>query len=169
MERVDLFGHLGQDPETRVTPSGKKVTNFSVAVNSRANGKDITRWWRVTVWGEMPILQYFKKGSAIMVFGHLSRAETYVDKNGETKMALEVTADRLEFPPFGRDRQQQEEQQQQQGGMTPQPQAQQHSQPAQGFGEQTYASPQQPQSQPAQVSEGQGSSYGVQEDEPLPF
>ena len=35
LNRVQVIGHLGADPETRYLPSGQAVTNFRVAVRSR--------------------------------------------------------------------------------------------------------------------------------------
>ena len=35
---LPIIGHLGRDPEMRFTPSGKPVTNFSVAVNRQYTG-----------------------------------------------------------------------------------------------------------------------------------
>jgi single-strand DNA-binding protein len=35
LNRVQLIGRLGKDPETRFTPKGNKVCAFSVAVDRR--------------------------------------------------------------------------------------------------------------------------------------
>ena len=55
-----IIGNLGRDPEMRYTPSGRPVTEFSVAVSqSRStDGRpaswvdERTDWFRVTVWGD---------------------------------------------------------------------------------------------------------------------
>ena len=41
-EQLTIVGNLGRDPEMRFTPSGKAVTNFSVAVNARWTNADGT-------------------------------------------------------------------------------------------------------------------------------
>ena len=40
LNRVQLIGNLGRDPETRFTPTGQKVCNFSVAVSRRWTSKE---------------------------------------------------------------------------------------------------------------------------------
>ena len=40
LNRVQLIGNLGRDPELKDTPNGKKVCTFSVAVNRRNKAKD---------------------------------------------------------------------------------------------------------------------------------
>ncbi len=35
LNRVQLIGRLGKDPESKFTPTGKKVTHFSLAVSNR--------------------------------------------------------------------------------------------------------------------------------------
>lgn len=40
LNRVQLIGYLGRDPESRFTPTGKKVAHFSVAVTNRWKNKD---------------------------------------------------------------------------------------------------------------------------------
>lgn len=104
MLTVQLAGHLGRDPETRFTPSGQKVTTFSVAVNQRKGKEDVTIWVRVTIWGDRfdKMLPFFKKGSAVIVCGKLNPPTTYVDKEGRTQVSIEVTAEMLEFSPFGK-------------------------------------------------------------------
>jgi len=38
--QVQLIGRLGKDTESRFTPNGKKVANFTFVVNRRWKGKD---------------------------------------------------------------------------------------------------------------------------------
>jgi len=70
--KLMIIGNLGRDPEMRYTPSGRPVTEFSVAVSHR--GKDAqsgewvdqgTDWYRVTIWGERGerAAEQFRKGN----------------------------------------------------------------------------------------------------------
>ncbi|WP_075882805.1 single-stranded DNA-binding protein [Candidatus Protochlamydia sp. W-9] len=100
---VNIAGRLGKDPEARFTPSGQKVTAFTIATNHRKGKEDITIWVRVTVWGDRldKIISYLKKGSAVIVVGKMNPPSSYTDKEGRTQISLEVTADMIEFSPFG--------------------------------------------------------------------
>ena len=100
---VQIAGRLGRKPETRFTPSGQKVTSFSVATKVRKAGKEETVWWRVTVWGDRydKMMTYLDKGSAVIVIGEMNKPETWTDKEGKQQLTLELTAEIIKFSPFG--------------------------------------------------------------------
>ena len=58
LNKVQLIGRLGRDPETMFTPSGTKVANFSVAVGRRWRGQTArskktpigSTWWPGDAW-----------------------------------------------------------------------------------------------------------------------
>ena len=101
LNRVQLIGHLGKDPEGKYTPTGKKVTHFSMAVSQRwlTNGetKEYTEWVNVEAWGRLGEVcqEYLKKDSLAYVEGRL-KTEKYEDK-GETKFFTKVVALSLQF------------------------------------------------------------------------
>lgn len=101
---VQIAGRLGKDPETRFTASGQKVTSFSLAVSHRKGKEEQTIWVRVTIWGDRfdRMMPYVKKGSGLIVIGKMSPPSTYVDKEGRTQVSVEVTAESIEFNPFGK-------------------------------------------------------------------
>jgi single-strand DNA-binding protein len=103
-EQLTIVGNLGRDPEMRITPSGKSVTNFSVAVNARWTNSDGTdgervTWYKVACWGKLAEVtnQYLAKGRKVMVVSRRIEAEAYIDKEGEPKAALKLTADAVKF------------------------------------------------------------------------
>ncbi len=106
MNEVMIAGHLGADPEVRFTSSGQKVTTMRVAARARRGSQkeEQTIWWRVTIWGEQfdKMIAFFKKGSAVIVFGELSKPEIFTDRDGHPQVSLNVTAYHLQFSPFGR-------------------------------------------------------------------
>lgn len=101
MNQGFVAGRLGADPEVRFTSSGQKVTTFRVGARVR---KDETIWWRVTVWGEQfdKIISYLKKGSAVMVVGEIAKPEIFTDKEGKPQISMGITANSIQFSPFGK-------------------------------------------------------------------
>ncbi len=98
LNRVQLIGRLGKDPESRFTPNGKKVTHFSLAIGSRwksAQGevKESTEWVNIEAWGRLGEVceQYLHKGSLAFIEGRL-KTDKYEDKSGETKYYTKVIA-----------------------------------------------------------------------------
>ncbi len=104
MNFIHIAGHLGTDPETRFTQTGKKVTTLRVATKSRKAGQDVTIWWRVTIWEEQfkNMMPFLKKGSAVIVVGEMQKPEIYTDREGKPQVSLELTAVSLQFSPFGK-------------------------------------------------------------------
>jgi single-strand DNA-binding protein len=102
LNRVQLIGRLGKDPETKFTPTGKKVTQFRLAISNRwkdKNGetKESTEWVNIEAWERLGEVcqEYLKKGSLIFIEGRL-KTDKYEDK-GETKYFTKVVAQSLEF------------------------------------------------------------------------
>jgi single-strand DNA-binding protein len=97
LNRVQLIGRLGKDPETRFTPNGKKVAHFSLAVSNRwksgSETKEYTEWVNIEVWGRLGEIcqEYLHKGSLVFLEGRL-KTDKYEDKGGETKYFTKVVA-----------------------------------------------------------------------------
>jgi len=102
LNRVQLIGRLGKDPESKFTPTGKKVSHFSLAVSQRwksgAETKEYTEWVNIEAWGRLGEVcqEYLKKGSLVYLEGRL-KTERYEDKGGETKYYTKVVALSLQF------------------------------------------------------------------------
>jgi single-strand DNA-binding protein len=98
LNRVQLIGRLGKDPETRSTPTGKKVAHFSLAVSQRwksaeGENKESTEWVNVEAWARLGEVcqQYLHKGSLIYLEGRL-KTDKFDDKGGDTKYYTKVVA-----------------------------------------------------------------------------
>ena len=98
LNRVQLIGRLGKDPESRSTPTGKKVAHFSLAVSQRwksaeGENKENTEWVNVEAWGRLGEIcqQYLHKGSLVFLEGRL-KTDKYEDKGGEIKYYTKVVA-----------------------------------------------------------------------------
>ncbi len=102
LNRVQLIGRLGKEPESRFTPNGKKVAHFSLAISQRWKSgnetKEYTEWVNVEAWGRLGEVaqQYLKKGSLVYIEGRL-KTDKYEDKGGETKYFSKVIALMMQF------------------------------------------------------------------------
>lgn len=101
LNKVQIIGRLGRDPEMRYTPDGKAVTNFSVATGGKwtdRNGteRDDTEWFRVEAWERLgeTCNQYLSKGAQVYIEGRL-RTRKYTDKDGQERTAVEVVANNM--------------------------------------------------------------------------
>jgi len=95
LNKVQLIGNLGKDPEIRFTPEGKQVATFSMAVNCTFKNKegesiDDTQWFNIEAWiGLAKVVEdHLKKGDRIYIEGRL-KTESY-EKDGETKYFTKV-------------------------------------------------------------------------------
>ncbi len=101
MNKIMLIGNLTRDPELRSTSSGVSVCSFSIAVNRRfanQSGERQTDFFRINAWRALgeTCQKYLAKGRKVAVIGEL-QARTYTDKDGATRMSLDVSADEIEF------------------------------------------------------------------------
>lgn len=100
MNSIDIIGNLVRDPESRTTPNGDTICTFTVASDRRfmTNGEKVTDFFRVNVWRKLgeTCQKWLAKGKKVWVRGEL-QARQYDTKDGETRMSLDIDADRVEF------------------------------------------------------------------------
>ena len=93
LNKVQLIGNLGRDPEMKYAPGGQAVTQFSIAVarNSKKDGEQ-TDWFKVICWDKLAEIadQYLKKGHRVYVEGRLQIRE-YTGWDGSKKITPEVS------------------------------------------------------------------------------
>src|ERR1019366_3101564 len=89
LNKVQIIGNLGADPEIKTLPSGTKVATFSVATSETWKDKDTgekreaTQWHRVSIFNEGlvgVVEKYLHKGSKVYLEGQLENAP--VDRQG---------------------------------------------------------------------------------------
>lgn len=97
LNRVELIGNLGADPEIRYTRHGMPVAHLSLATNETWTDREGTRqdrvlWHRVEVWGEMArtMEQHARKGQLLFVEGAL-RYNEWTDREGRTRVSASVS------------------------------------------------------------------------------
>jgi single-strand DNA-binding protein len=102
INRVQVIGNLGKDPEVRYSQSGTAMCSLRLAVGERRKDgdgwKDHTEWVSVATFGKTAenAGQYLEKGRQVYVEGKL-RTRSYKDKDGNEKWVTEVVADQVLF------------------------------------------------------------------------
>jgi single-strand DNA-binding protein len=98
LNKVQLTGYLGADPEMRYTAQGSAVTNFRVASGRTwkdrdGNPHDDTEWFRIVAWDKLGEIcnQYLTKGTRVYVEGRL-QTRKYTDREGQERYTSEVIA-----------------------------------------------------------------------------
>lgn len=106
--KVTLLGNLTRDPETRNTPSGQSVTNFSLAVNRTWKGADGQNQEAVSyidcvAWGKAGeiISQYLTKGRPVLVHGRLDQRSWDDKDSGQKRSKIEVVVEDFNFIDSG--------------------------------------------------------------------
>ena len=98
LNRVDLIGNLGGDPEFRTMQSGSDVANFSIATSEvyrdRQTGdyKKSTEWHRIVVFQDGLVAMLRKhaaKGRQVHITGKL-RTRKWQDRNGNDRHTTEI-------------------------------------------------------------------------------
>lgn len=103
LNKVQIIGHLGKDPEMRYTPSGKAVTTFSVAVSRTWNSPDgerhnETEWFNVVAWGPLAetCKNFLSKGRLVYIEGRLqTRQWDDKEKEGVKHSRVEIVANEM--------------------------------------------------------------------------
>src|SRR5690606_29087583 len=82
LNKVQLIGNVGSDPEIRMTTGGTKVANLSLATNRQWSGRDgqqqeKTDWHRLTFFGKLAevVEQYVTKGTRMYVEGRIEYSD----------------------------------------------------------------------------------------------
>ena len=100
VNKVILVGNLGRDAETKYTPAGTSVTNFSLATTRRwkdqqsGEWKEQTEWHRIVYWKAENVANYLLKGKQVYVEGRL-QTRNYDDKDGKKVYVTEVVCEHL--------------------------------------------------------------------------
>jgi single-strand DNA-binding protein len=96
LNKVQLIGYLGRDPEVRYTPDGNAVANLQVATtrvwkDKNGERQEDTEWTRVVFYDRRAEIasDFLKKGSQCYVEGYL-RTRKWTDKDGVDRYTTEV-------------------------------------------------------------------------------
>lgn len=104
LNKAQLIGRTGRDPETRYLPSGDAVTSFTLATSKKWKDKQTgeamekTEWHRISMFGRLAEVasKYIKTGSLIYIEGEIETRK-FVDKNGVEKSSTEIRASEMKL------------------------------------------------------------------------
>jgi single-strand DNA-binding protein len=96
LNKVQIIGHLGKDPEIRTTSDGKTMATLSVATseswnNASGEKQEKTEWHRVVIFGKLAEIaqKYLRKGSKVYLEGKL-QTRKWTDQSGQDRYSTEV-------------------------------------------------------------------------------
>ena len=99
LNKVQIIGNLGRDPEVRQTSDGRNIASVSVGTTDKwkdksGEAKERTEWIRVVVFGKLAdvVSKYLKKGSSVYFEGRL-QTRKYTNKDGQEVYTTEVVLD----------------------------------------------------------------------------
>lgn len=104
LNKVQLIGRLGADPEIRYTRDGDAVANLSLATSERwkdkqsGEQKEATEWHRLSMFGRLAEIagEYLKKGALIYVEGKL-KTRKWTDKEGVERYTTEINVGEMKM------------------------------------------------------------------------
>lgn len=104
LNKVMLIGNIGKDPEIRMSQSGRKSVQFSLATSRRYrdnNGeqKEDTQWHSVIGWGKTAeIIEQLgvRKGMSLYVEGELTN-RSWTDNQGQKRYMTQVNMDTFQL------------------------------------------------------------------------
>jgi single-strand DNA-binding protein len=102
LNRVEIIGNLGSDPEMRYTANGTAVTTFRVAVGRsftvEGERREETEWFRVVAWNKLAELvqAHLTKGRKVYVEGRQS-TRSWDGPDGQKRYMTELVANQVLF------------------------------------------------------------------------
>jgi single-strand DNA-binding protein len=100
LNKVQLIGHLGQDPDLKYTQNGTAIANVSLATTEQwtdNNGEkqQKTEWHRLVAWRKLAEVfgEWLKKGQLIYVEGKLQTDEW--EKEGQKHYTTKVVVNQM--------------------------------------------------------------------------
>ena len=104
LNKIQLIGNLGAEPETRHTAAGDAVCNIRLATTDtwrdKASGeqREATEWHRVVFYRRLAEIagQYLKKGSQVYIEGKV-KTRKWQNKDGQDQYTTEVEATEMKL------------------------------------------------------------------------
>jgi single-strand DNA-binding protein len=105
LNKAIIIGNLTANPETRNTPNGQAVANFTIATNrvwtnQQGQKQEQAEFHNIVAWGKLAEIagQYLAKGRMCMVEGRL-QTRNWDDQNGVRHWKTEIVAENIQLGP----------------------------------------------------------------------
>lgn len=99
INRVELMGRVGNEPELRQTQNGTAVVQLRLATDRRnGSGEQQTDWHTVVCWAKQAeaVARYVRKGDRVYVSGRLNQ-HSWESDAGERRSRTEIHAHEVIF------------------------------------------------------------------------
>lgn len=98
LNKVQLIGRIGRDPEHTVTPRGASIVKFSLATDSKRGEEKITEWHRCVALNKTAdlIMALVKKGTLLYIEGKLQYG-SYEGKDGHKVNTTDILVDSFQL------------------------------------------------------------------------
>jgi len=107
LNKVQLIGFLGADPECRATTDGTTVTTIRLATSESYKDKqgvkqEQTEWHHVVLYGKLGDIaaEYLKKGTLVFIEGKI-KTRKWQDKEGNDRYSTDIIASEMKMMPSG--------------------------------------------------------------------
>ena len=102
LNKIQLIGRLGADPEIKALPNGATVANLNLATTEKwkdktGEQKEETTWHSVSFWGKTAdnVGKYLSKGALVYIEGRI-KTDVY-EKDGQKKYVTRVVGSEIKF------------------------------------------------------------------------
>lgn len=103
LNRVELIGRMGREPELRNTQDGKKVATINFATSETwkdrsGQRQEATEWHRLVAWGKTAELfeKHIRKGDYLRIVGSL-KTRKWTDQQGQDRYSTEINVREVGF------------------------------------------------------------------------
>jgi single-strand DNA-binding protein len=104
LNKIQVIGNLGKDPEVKVMTNGDKICNVSVATTetwkdkNTGEKKESVEWFHVVFYKNLAdiVSKYLKKGSKVYIEGSM-KTNKWIDKEGNARYTTNVIAKEMKM------------------------------------------------------------------------
>ena len=103
---MEMTGRVTANAKVTETKDGRKVTNFSIAINDRYKTKEgelreLTTFVNCSYWIASKVADVLRKGAIVEVSGRIS-ATAFTGRDGEPKASLNCHVNSIKMHHFGK-------------------------------------------------------------------